>query len=119
MKHDIEYNEQVLVLMTKLRVSKAEAEIMVDTALADPEKFAKRAAFIRDYRNAADARPVKGITLHHTRHRVGRNEKCACGSGKKFKKCKCFTEPRKIGYIIHRVENENSDSAEPMDVPAN
>ena len=30
---------------------------------------------------------VKGETVRHTLAKVGRNEPCPCGSGKKFKKC--------------------------------
>lgn len=110
----LERNEQVLILMTKLNIKKEEAEELVDLAMNDPDEFAKRAGFIRQMRDAPDARPVKGITLHHIRHKVGRNAKCPCGSGKKFKKCDCFRQERKIGIIVHRVEDKNaaSDSTE-------
>ena len=34
--------------------------------------------------------PHPEITVHHTGPKVGRNDPCPCGSGKKYKKC-CLT----------------------------
>jgi len=40
------------------------------------------------------------------RHLTGRNEKCPCGSGKKFKRCKCYgtvkpTSPFKLSMTAN------------------
>lgn len=33
------------------------------------------------------AKKEKGITIRRSVAKIGRNEKCPCGSGKKYKKC--------------------------------
>ncbi|MCC6898570.1 MAG: SEC-C domain-containing protein [Polyangiaceae bacterium] len=35
----------------------------------------------------ADAEPLAGPTVKNEGPRIGRNDPCHCGSGKKFKKC--------------------------------
>jgi uncharacterized protein YecA (UPF0149 family) len=45
------------------------------------------------------------VPFKRTTPKVGRNEPCPCGSGKKYKKC-CF-DTEKANY---RVKNENGSS---------
>ena len=35
----------------------------------------------------ARAKKEKGITIKRSTAKIGRNEECPCGSGKKYKKC--------------------------------
>jgi preprotein translocase subunit SecA len=37
--------------------------------------------------NRGDGAPSHGQTVHRDLKKVGRNEPCPCGSGKKYKKC--------------------------------
>lgn len=43
----------------------------------------------------------KLVPIRHTDKRIGRNEKCPCGSGEKFKKC-CIHE-RSVNIMIQET----------------
>ncbi len=53
------------------------------TATGTAKKPAKKAGGVR----ADGAEPDKGETVRRERPKVGRNDPCPCGSGKKYKKC--------------------------------
>jgi preprotein translocase subunit SecA len=63
-----------------------------DEAIADPSARQAAAQARRARGRAAQARPgegeaAKGETVRRERPKVGRNDPCPCGSGKKYKKC--------------------------------
>jgi preprotein translocase subunit SecA len=59
----------------------AEAEAFGGGVAAPPEEAPSAAPVARPAQSAAQAQPVR------TGPRVGRNDPCPCGSGKKYKKC--------------------------------
>lgn len=74
----------------------------MDTRTGDiilPEKFDKLKQALEDNDNIEELDYFKEMTIEPTqkqlkRMKVGRNDSCPCGSGKKFKKC-CLVNKHK------------------------
>lgn len=96
------YRQHVDRLVKNTGVDRDHAERVIELAMSNPKKFAITKELIEKMRTAPDTKtPVKGIQIRKTQKDTGRNDLCACGSGKKFKRC-CITKERILGIVVHR-----------------
>lgn len=70
------------VLRSEIEKADLDEQELFDAAL---EALPKSVQYIHDYWSAR--RPEYGRTVQGTAKKIGRNEPCPCGSGRKYKKC--------------------------------
>ena len=56
------------------------------------------------------AHPHAPSRTAHAEHKIGRNEKCPCGSGLKFKNC-CIDRGEGLKRKYHRVSRKEKNNA--------
>ena len=75
------------ILKTLFRMEPMTEEQMEEERRRRAEAFRKRFQLTAAASSAAEAGDAKPQTVKHTGAKVGRNDPCPCGSGKKYKKC--------------------------------
>jgi preprotein translocase subunit SecA len=75
------------ILRTLFRMEPMNEEQMEEERRRRAEAFRKRFQLTAAASSAAEAGDAKPQTVKHAGAKVGRNDPCPCGSGKKYKKC--------------------------------
>jgi len=90
-------------IMSVMGLTEEEALALVEQAQREPERFARSQEFANQIKQNR-GRVVKGLQTRRLGKHIGRNDKCPCGSGKKYKRC-CL-DGMEYGSVAHFEKDE-------------